>query len=442
MPWVLLCGFSSTCPAQSSRALSEAEKAEDALAYVAALKSLLENDDARSVRAAVVSYSKFAATVLKKYGPTDFKTLHGKAASAFSAVKSKGAVDEFRKLLSSHPDWQGRLLLLDAAGFASPVSKLDAALQALKDEHPVVTRQALELLARTRQVAVVEAIIQRYLDVSKKKPKQGDAADWSRARYAFQTALKRLLQVDLPAPEDYKNYFEARKSDPKVFDAPRERAGAISSVNLFGAAITGKYIAFLIDTSGSMLARDLPLPGDVEEEKKGTTVVGEPDRDKGPQLPPLRRERMTRAKKELANVIRSLPSDIHFNIIDYSSDVRSWKKGLGVASGANKKSALAYVEGLKADGITVTDMALEEAFTDLNIDTIYLVTDGAPTHIGSNGPNLPEDALQIMGEIHHRVAELNFLRGVRIFTLGFPEAHEEFLQKLASDNGGVHVSIK
>ena len=36
---------------------------------------------------------------------------------------------------------------------------------------------------------------------------------------------------------------------------------------------------------------------------------------------------------------------------------------------------------------------------------------------------------------------LNFLRGVRIFTLGFREAEEQFLEKLARDNDGAYAAI-
>ncbi len=432
--------------ARAAKDLAQAEKSEDTQAFLAALKAVLEGDDAKSVRAAVVSYSKFASSVLKKYGSRDFQTLHGKAASAFAPVKSKSAVDEFQKLLTTHPDWQGRLLLLNAAGISKPVNRLDAALKCLRDEHPVVARQALQYLAKSKQVPVVDAIIQRFIEISKKKPKQGDSADWERARGMFQSTLKQLLWVDLPAAEDYKSYFDARKSDPKVFDPPKESKG-ISGLTIFGAAVTGKNIVFVLDTSGSMEATD-PLPeGERPKEREsGRTVVGDPAKQKEKELakgPPEERKRMFRAKRELARVVKALPSDIHFNIIDYSSDVRSWKKGMVVASDSNKKAAVEYIDELKAEGITVTDMALEEAFADLNVDTIYLLTDGAPTHMSSAGPAsaLPEDARQIIAEIHARTTELNFLRGVRIFTLGFLGAHEEFLKKLSAENAGSYVAI-
>jgi hypothetical protein len=161
----------------------------------------------------------------------------------------------------------------------------------------------------------------------------------------------------------------------------------------------------------------------------------------GENVTPLEDQRLYRAKQELASVVGSLTSGVTFNLITFGSEVDAWQESLVPASDANKKEAVSYVHGLKADGVTVTDLALEAAFSSLELDTIYLITDGAPTHMGGAGPDLPEDTPWLILEIHRRVRELNFLRGVRIFTLGFEGAEEEFLQKLAADNSGTYARI-
>jgi hypothetical protein len=161
-----------------------------------------------------------------------------------------------------------------------------------------------------------------------------------------------------------------------------------------------------------------------------------------PRIPPEQRRRITRAKKEMIRVVNALPRDVRFNLISFSSDVYPWKDAGVQATEKNKKKAETYISDLRAEGITVTDMALEEAFGNLDVDTIYLVTDGAPTHVGMRGPGMPPDSASIIREIHERTKEINFLREVRIFTLGFKGAKEDFLKKLSKDNGGRYVAIE
>src|SRR4029453_12509419 len=147
---------------------------------------------------------------------------------------------------------------------------------------------------------------------------------------------------------------------------------------------------------------------------------------------------MLRAKNELSKVVKALAEDVRFNIVTFSSDVTPWKQTLVPASASNKKEAVEHIEALKAEGGTVTDLALEAAFAHLEADTIYLVSDGVPPHMGSS-EGAPEDTPGLIRMIHNRVEELNFLRGVRVFTLGFQLAEEEFLKKLAADNAGTYV---
>jgi len=62
--------------------------------------------------------------------------------------------------------------------------------------------------------------------------------------------------------------------------------------------------------------------------------------------------------------------------------------------------------------------------------------------VGVRGPEMPPDAEDIIRRIHKRVREINYFRGVRIFTLGFPEAEEDFLKKLAAENAGEYMPIR
>ncbi|MFQ5655326.1 MAG: VWA domain-containing protein, partial [Planctomycetota bacterium] len=138
----------------------------------------------------------------------------------------------------------------------------------------------------------------------------------------------------------------------------------------------------------------------------------------------------------------SLAEDRRFNLIAYSSEVRPWGKTLEQATPGAKKKAVRFIDGLKAQGVTFTDLALAEAIADPRVDTIYLITDGAPTHVGSRGRDLPEDASRLMKRILLETRSVNYLRGIRIFTLGFEGAEEAFLKRLAAEHEGIYVRIE
>jgi hypothetical protein len=429
--------------AQDARAalrdLNRAAEEADTGAFLAALEQVLMKNDARSVGSAVTAYSTLAEKAMARLRPAEVMALHGRAASAFAVVSRKEAVAEMQRLLQRGKDWSGRLLLLDAAAFTKALNLRECALTALGDQHPVVIRRALTYLTRAREVPVAEAIIKRYVDLEAKKAKDPDP-QWSRTLLACHSALKTLFKVDLPAAVDYKNWFQARKDSPDLFNPKQYGEGkGLTGPTLFGAPITGKNLVFILDVSGSMTTTDL-LPGQRDPEVGATSVASAKAAVR--ERPPSPRQRMFRAKNEFTRMIGALPSDVRFNLITYSSEVNTWKGTMVPAGDEMKKSAVEYIQGLKPDGVTVTDLALEAAFADLAVDTIYLVTDGVPTHIGNTGPALPEDSPALIQAILGRARELNFLRGVRVFTLGFAEAEEEFLKKLAAENAGSYVRIK
>jgi hypothetical protein len=62
--------------------------------------------------------------------------------------------------------------------------------------------------------------------------------------------------------------------------------------------------------------------------------------------------------------------------------------------------------------------------------------------VGNSIGEKPEDSDQLIAEIHKRTEVLNFLRHVRIFSLGFQGAEENFLKKLSKDNWGRYVRIE
>ena len=415
--------------------LAKAERSRSPEPFAFAARHLLKDDSARAVREVLASYARLTAGKPALPAVEHYR-LHSELAKALGDVKSAPACDEIRGQRAKSPSWQARLLALDAASFRpEPMDLRGGAIALLRDPSPVVVRRALEYLKKDRRLVVVDSILARFLEVDLPRGPRGD--DWNRLRYALRSALTALLRVNLPMAADYQSYLVTRRDNPQdLFDNPRPPSRGPTGMSIFGAEVTGTNIVFVIDISGSMLSTD---PVVIADSGKSTTAEEDKARE-GKMLD--ERRRILRAKKELTNVVQALPPGKQFNIISYSTEVTPWKKSLAAVSPAAKKEAVEFIAAMKAEGITVTDEAMEAAFTDLSVDTIYLITDGAPTHVGNNGPDEPPDAQQIIERIHRWVREVNYFRGIRICTLGFPEADETFLKKLAADNGGEYTPIR
>lgn len=89
-----------------------------------------------------------------------------------------------------------------------------------------------------------------------------------------------------------------------------------------------------------------------------------------------------------------------------------------------------FVQEIETHTGTWTQQALEAAFAIRDADTIYLLSDGVPSGRSARPPRI----LEI-------IAAKNYLRGVRIITLGFhPEGKgtfdEGFMRRLAGDHWG------
>jgi len=189
-----------------------------------------------------------------------------------------------------------------------------------------------------------------------------------------------------------------------------------------------------------MLATDPPRDEQMEKISR-STGVGKSVEERIADLMESRR-RILRARTELKRAVEGLGENKRFTVIAYSTEVQPWSVVLKDATKKNRSSAVSFIEKLQASGITVTDEALNIALSDPTLDTIYLVTDGAPTHMGSRGADMPPDAPELMRRILAETRAVNHLRGIRIFTLGFVDAEEEFLKRLASENNGRYVQIR
>jgi hypothetical protein len=148
------------------------------------------------------------------------------------------------------------------------------------------------------------------------------------------------------------------------------------------------------------------------------------------------------ARKQLQRVIESgLDPKSRFSVVAFSEGLIRFSPGLVKAKASILKRALSFVEKLKAGGETNTYGALEQAFSDREVDTIYILSDGSPT-VGK------ETSAPL---ILHAIQNWNRYRGTRIHCIGLfagdaPNQDEvrarEFLRDLARKNHGRYTEIR
>jgi Ca-activated chloride channel homolog len=127
------------------------------------------------------------------------------------------------------------------------------------------------------------------------------------------------------------------------------------------------------------------------------------------------------------------PSD-RFRLIDFSSDVRSFRDGWTAATGGNVSAALGYLDGLRANGGTNIQGALEEAMAsdtpEGRLPLVLFLTDGAPTV----GETRPDAIVQRAGDLR---------RQRRIFTFGIgADVNAALLEQLALQGRGTATFVR
>lgn len=263
--------------------------------------------------------------------------------------------------------------------------------------------------------------------------------------------LGRLLGQRLETALEYRSAWEIAKTQgglagvkpvPQGADgAAAGSGGTVARVRIFGRPMECTRVVFVLDVSGSMLAVDPDQtldPDLVGTQVRGGTQ-GKPGEPAGGG--PAQLNRLDRAKLELERMLQSLPDAVKINIVAYSTYVSIWRDGEGnkapqlhAMNAGNKRSAIEFVKGFKADGVTVTDDALRRAYDVEGARCFYLLSDGAATHDGTTFLT-PAEMVSV-------VDELGQGRSVTIHTLGFTGADKSMMQAVADKTGGRYTDIR
>jgi hypothetical protein len=257
----------------------------------------------------------------------------------------------------------------------------------------------------------------------------------------------------------------ATSERPKNWQKPGDK-----TPNLFESVeISSKKIVIIMDTSGSMHIRQFveEPKGEEGEGGGGTSLAGagklpkgvNPNADgykpkpctfsqcpgargSGPECPsdenlPIYYSRMKRLPRNMVKVVRSLRSDVQFQLVAFSTEARTWKgKKLLRATASNKDKAVKWLEGLQAGGFTNAGKAIDLAFTIPMADTFIFVTDGGPTNPA--GRPYPAERYR---ELLDLVKRKNKRRKVRIDVVAISEGHTDFSSGLADENGGEYTVV-
>lgn len=299
------------------------------------------------------------------------------AARALALKPSPEAVEHLAQLLQDNQ----LPVRLEAARSLGAVRRTDA-LEVLmaQAEHP--SRLTAELVQRT-----LTALTDQEFG-----PTVSTWARWwsdHQAEFAMPSAeivTERLIELRRPVDKD-------------------ERTGA----SFWGLPIVSRRVVFVLDTSGSMLAK--------------FAMASQYGATEG--------TRLSAAKAQLIGALRMLPDGTLFNIITFDTRGDRWKDDMVVLGDATRVESRQWVESLRTRGATNVFDALGKAFALQDVDTIYLLSDGQPWGGKIDDPLLLRD----------EVKAWNATRRIPIHAISLG-GDVALLRRLAEDSGGVFRLVK
>jgi HEAT repeat protein len=217
-----------------------------------------------------------------------------------------------------------------------------AAETLLVDPDPAVRAQAIENLEHLSSKPAILLLI-HHMDVEKRE----------RLRYGILAFLQQRSGLALgfeAAP--WKEWAQKIVGAVSTGDAQGIRLGPVGDTHcaFAGLNLISDRVCFLVDCSGSLWQ----------------TKVGD-------------KTRKEIADEKLARALEALPADTQFNVIPYTGQPFPWEKRLVPSRPDNVKRAREYFERFRQTGSGDFYGAVQTALVDPSIDTIVVLTDGAPT---------------------------------------------------------------
>ncbi|XP_028261033.1 inter-alpha-trypsin inhibitor heavy chain H3a isoform X2 [Parambassis ranga] len=148
--------------------------------------------------------------------------------------------------------------------------------------------------------------------------------------------------------------------------------------------------------------------------------------------------KMQQTRQALLEILKDLDEEDHFAIIQFDSDIESWKESLTKATKENVAAGMDYAGNIKDRGATnINDGVLrgvnmliqdrqEKRLPERSADMIILLTDGMPNHGESNITKIQENVRSAIGG------------NMSLFCLGFgDDVDYSFLDVMSKQNKGL-----
>lgn len=233
-----------------------------------------------------------------------------------------------------------RIAALDALWEHAQDEALATSVKMLEDSAPAVRTSVVRHLAEHGGRDGVGALVGRL----------GDERE-SRLAYTIVGDLQELTGQKIGRDaKAWERWFAALPADWEPAESRSRPDPAERTVVLAGLPVLSDRVAFLVDFSGSVW--EVQADGSSGKEH---------------------------AARALRRALESLDDEARFNVVPYTDAPIPWKKELERATRANVKKALDFFEDCSAHGKGDLWTALLFALEDEDVDTIVVLTDGAPS---------------------------------------------------------------
>lgn len=261
-----------------------------------------------------------------------------------------------------------------------------------------VRASAVDLAGRCGDAKILRTLVQMLPD------------DDAQVAQAAQVACRNLSGQPFTDPQRWREWLREEPEAPLHHRGPADRSTSVATFCSIEDRFTS--VLYVIDTSGSM------------------AQGGELAQYRGVEFP----TKLNAAKRELLRSVMSLAPETRFNVLFFSSRVRTWRPGSVRATWRTKAALSAALADVEPRGGTATLPSLLVAFAQEDAEAAFFLTDGMPT-IGERDPQ----------GIIAAVARANDARprGLRLHTIAFCiEEARALLEALAHANGGQYQLVK